>query len=46
MDNEHLLKCYNQASIGPLSSKILNLLRKHVIGVKGHETLEEEMKYL
>ena len=34
----------NQASIAHLSSRMLTLLRNHVIGVKGQATLEEEMR--
>ena len=46
MDNEQLLKCYNQASIGPLSSRMLTFLLNLVIGVKGHRTLKEETRCL
>ena len=44
MGNEQLLRCYNRASIGPLSSRMLNLLQNHVIDVKGQVILENEMR--
>ena len=44
MDNEQQLRCSNQASIGPLSSRMLNILQKHVIDVKEQGILEDEMR--
>ena len=44
MDKKQRPRYYNRAFIGPLYSKMHICLQSPVIGVKGQETLEEEMK--
>ena len=43
MGKEQPQKCYNQAFIGCLCSRIPTCLLKHVIGVKGQAMLENEI---